>query len=261
MATQIIESPGLKAQRERAKARERFARSRRAEAEFSSRLKQVARVIGEIVKSFDPNGTLEDFFHLRNTLQKYGELLHPWARKVSARMVSEVARRDADAWSEHGKSMGRALRREIEHAPIGETMRSMMNQQVDLITSLPHSAAERVHKLTIEGISSGRRAEDIVEEIQRTGKVTRSRAMTIARTETTRTSTMLTAARATFVGSTHFIWRTAGDSDVRPRHKKLEGRAFEWDDPPVTGENGEVSLPGAIYNCRCYAEPIIPDQL
>lgn len=245
----------------RLKARERFNVARKAEGDFATRLRQVARTIGDIVKGFDPSGTLEEFFHLRNALQKYAELLRPWAAKVSARMVNEVARRDADAWAEHGKTMGRALRKEIDSAPTGQVIQRMMNEQVDLITSLPHSAAERVHKLTIRGISEGQRADVVAQEIMRTGKVTRSRAMTIARTETTRTATALTYARATYVGSTHFIWRTAGDSDVRPLHKKLEGRAFEWDNPPVAGENGETALPGAIYNCRCFPEPIVPDLI
>lgn len=259
--TVTFENPALKARVARAKARQRFANARKAENDFAMRLKQVARTIGEIIKGFDPDGTLEEFFHLRNALQKYGELLRPWAWKVSSRMIAEVARRDVDAWAAQGKEMGRALQKEIANAPTGEAMRSMMNAQVDLITSLPHGAAERVHKLTMEGINNGLRADEVAAEILRTGKVTRSRAMTIARTETTRTATALTAARATYVGSTHFIWTTAGDSNVRLRHKKLEGKAFEWENPPVAGENGEVALPGAIYNCRCVAMPIIPDLI
>ncbi len=236
----------------------RFARSRKVESEYAAKLKQVARQIGEIVKGFAP-GTLEDFFQLRLALTRYTELLTPWARKMASRIVEEISRKDASAWIEHGRSMGRELAKEIQQAPTGEVMRKMMGEQVELITSLPRDAAERVHKLTLEGIAGGGRAEAIAEEIERTGHVTRSRAMLIARTETARTASLLTQARAQYVGSTHYVWRSAEDADVRPLHRKLNGKVFAWDDPPVSGESGERSIPGAIYNCRCYPEPIVPD--
>jgi len=246
---------------QRLQDRERWAKARRVEGDYGAQLRQVARVVGEIIRGFAPTGTLEDFFLLRETLMAYGRILAPWAKAVAGRMVAEVSRRDATAWAQAGDRMGRALAKEIRQSPVGETLKAAMQAQVDLITSLPRDAAERVHKLTLEGISRGTRAESVAQEILRTGHVTKSRANLIARTEVARTTTNLTAARAKFVGSTHFIWRTARDSDVRRLHRELEGKAFAWDDPPVAGENGERALPGAIYNCRCVPEPIIPDLI
>ena len=252
-----LDVPRLKAQQERLKARERFSKARVAERSYAAQLKQVARQIGELIKGFAPTGTLEDFLQLRNALQRYGEILTPWARRVAAVMLDEVARRDATAWQQYGRTMGRELAKEIRFAPTGETLRRLMSEQVSLITSLPHSAAERVHKLTINGISNGTRAQEVAEEILQTGRVTRSRAMTIARTEVARTTTLLTRARAEYVGSEMFVWRTSLDADVRPSHRRLEGKIFNWSDPPVTELSGERALPGAIWNCRCYPEPIL----
>lgn len=246
---------------QRLRDRNRFATSKKTEREYASRLKQVARTVGDIITGFKPTGTLEQFFTLRETLLNYGSLIRPWAQAVAARMLGDASRRDAAAWAEQGNRMGRALSKEIQQAPTGEILKKLMHEQVELITSLPRSAAERVHKLTLAGIAGGARADQLAEEILRTGKVTRSRAETIARTETSRTATNLTAARATWIGSEFFIWRTAMDGDVRPLHKKLEGKAFRWDDPPVVDLSGVRALPGAIWNCRCYPEPIIPDLL
>jgi hypothetical protein len=88
-------------------------------------------------------------------------------------------------------------------------MRELMAEQVDLITSLPIKAAQRVHKLTIEAMSDGTRAAEVAQEIMRTGHVTESRAKLIARTETSRTVTAMTQTRAEYVGSQGYIWRTA----------------------------------------------------
>ena len=112
-----------------------------------------------------------------------------------------------------------------------------------------------------ESMTTGTRAKETVAEILKTGEVTRSRAMLIARTETGRASTAMTEARAQYLGSEGYIWRTAKDGDVRKEHKKLEGKFFRWSEPPVSGSSGERSHPGAIYNCRCYPEVVIPENL
>lgn len=56
-----------------------------------------------------------------------------------------------------------------------------------------------------------------------------------------------------------YIWRVApGDlAQTRPEHRRLNGRKFRWDDPPVVNpRTGERGHPGADKHCRCYAEPV-----
>ena len=91
-----------------------------------------------------------------------------------------------------------------------------------------------------------------------TGKVTESRAKLIARTEIARTASGLTMARATHVGATHYIWRTSGDADVRNSHKEMNGKVIPFSKAPTLSD-GTASHAGMIYNCRCYAEPILTD--
>lgn len=124
-------------------------------------------------------------------------------------------------------------------APTGETMRALMAEQVGLIRSIPLEAAERVHRLTIEALEDGTRAAAISKEIQRSGEVAKSRADLIARTEVSRAATSLTEARALAVGSTHYIWRTSGDSDVRPGHRAMEGRSARGPSRPTLTRTAE----------------------
>lgn len=53
--------------------------------------------------------------------------------------------------------------------------------------------------------------------------------------------------------TTHYIWRTRGDSKVRPSHAANDGKIFAWDDPPPTGH------PGEDFGCRCRAEAYLPE--
>jgi SPP1 gp7 family putative phage head morphogenesis protein len=238
---------------ERAKrlsARERFKVAKTASKKYARQLSQVAKQVGSIVE-----GLAGDPWRLKRALNEYATLLNPWAEAVVAKQIAEADQRDIRAWQGLAQEIGQELRAEIPRTEFKE----LMAEQVALITSLPLEAAKRVHKLAEEAMLQGRRAPEIAKEIMRTGEVTKSRAMLIARTETSRTATVLTETRAKHVGSIGYIWRTSGDTDVRKLHKDLEGTFHRWDDPPVAGENGERAHAGAIYNCRCWAEPVLPD--
>jgi len=152
-----------------------------------------------------------------------------------------------------------------------------MNEQVELITSLPLDAAQRVHELAVGSLYTGARAKEISTEILKTGDVTRARANLIARTEVGRAATTLTKVRAQHVGSEGYIWVSSHDGDVRPAsgtknfakyntlamgsHRALDGTFHRWDDPPVASPKGERAHAGCIYNCRCWARPVLPGEL
>lgn len=250
----------LTEQQLRRAARERFLKARRAEGNYQRQLASVSKRIGTIVKRFAPRGQVMDLTGLTATLTRYAEILRPWARAVTARMHADVSKRDATSWMELAREMGGILRKEIFTQPTGHIMREALHEQVELITSLPREAALRVHRLTTEGLIQAGRASEIATEIMKTGAVTLGRARTIARTETSRTASLLLEARAQSIGSESYRWHTVGDSDVRPEHRRLNGKVFRWDDPPVAAKTGERANPGCIWNCRCYAEPILPDQ-
>jgi len=194
-------------------------------------------------------------------LRRYAEALRPWAERVARRMLSEVAARDLDAWQAVAAELSGQLRADLRTAAIGGRVRELLAEQVDLITSIPTEAAERVHKAATAALSSGARAAELAEAIQTSTQVTRSRALLIARTETSRASTVVMQARAEAIGSTHYIWRTARDQDVRPGHAAMEGKTCAWASPPAVREGSRIMHfhPGEIWNCRCYPEPIIAD--
>jgi len=244
--------------RDKAEGRSAFIRARKVEARYAAQLRKIARHVGDIVKAFSPDDPLLSN-KVGEALRRYGDIIGGWAEATAKRMVEDVAARDKAAWMEVSRRMGRGLRQELETAPTGRVMRERLDEQVSLIKSIPLDAAQRVRDLANEGIVQGRRSNYIAEEIMKSGDVAKSRANMIARTEVSRTATELTRARAEHVGSTMFIWRTAGDSDVRDSHRALNGKAFRWDDPPEC-DPGYRALPGAIFNCRCYPEPILPEE-
>ena len=235
-----------------------FEKSAKVERQYSRVLRGVAREVGRIVTGFDLDHPLYSQL-VSQALGKYADLLHPWARVMASRIVTAIDAQDVQAWAIQSREMARALRQELEHAPTGEALSRFLAENVDLITSLPLEAAQRVHTLTQEGLMGSRRAADIAAEIMRTGAVTESRATLIARTEVARTASALSMIRAEHIGCTHYTWRTSRDGDVRQSHKEMDGKVIAFASPPTLSD-GTTTHAGQIYNCRCYPEIIVPDM-
>jgi SPP1 gp7 family putative phage head morphogenesis protein len=243
----------------RHKAKERFAVASRLEAEYLRSLRQLTRQIDHIVKGMAPGGVVRNSIELQKVLRDYAKTVEPWARSVAEKMVTRIARKDEFAWIEMGNQIGRNLRKEIQEAPTGFVLQEFLNEQVRLITSLPTEAADRVHKLTLENLITGARADQIKRDILQTGEVAESRAQLIARTEIARTASGLTMARATHVGSTHYVWRSSMDGTVRESHRKMNGAVVPWKYAPEV-DPGKHYHAGMFPNCRCWCEPILTND-
>lgn len=255
-------APKSKAQKriDARKQRERFLRARNAEHQYSRALRKIAGHCGDLVAVMAERGLgAEVLAAIRGALEKYADTISPWARAVATRMLEDVSRRDQRAWFETAEQMGRSIRAEIRSAPTGEVTRQLLADQVDLITSLPRDAAERVHRLAQQAISTGMRPKELAQKIFETGRVTRGRAMLIARTETSRAATTFTQARAVAVGSEGYFWETVGDADCRPSHRAMQGKFVYWSRPPTLDKM--TGHAGCLPNCRCWTRVEVPDYL
>lgn len=233
--------------------------ARRTETWYSARLRQVAVQAAAIVEGLAPRGAVRNLGRILRALDAYADALVPWAEGVAEYMVQDVARRNDRIWREVSKQVSIGLRAEMMGSRHGLVMRERLEAQVPLIRSIPREAGQRVRRLTEEGLLSGTRPEAVAKEIMRTQAVSKSRARLIARTETSRTAQELMRARAESAGSKGYVWRTSRDADVRDTHKKMEGVYVPWDSPPKTDPGLDPYHAGCGPNCRCFAEPVLPD--
>lgn len=238
--------------------RARWTRAQAAESHYNTTLRGVARQIGVLSRGLAPGGSLERASDLIRALTAYSEVIKPWAYSVAEYMVADVARRDKAMWKQNSKDLGHELRRQLENAPVGQVLRSLQAEQVRLIQSIPLDAAQRVQHLANLSITHGTRAKEIAQEVMRTEEVSKSKATLIARTEISKAQSNLVEARSLSVGSEGYIWRTARDGDVRESHAAMEGKYVRWSSPPTL--DGMTGHAGCFPNCRCYAEPVLPDE-
>lgn len=240
-------------------ARTAWADARRAETSYTTRLRQVARQIGSIVNTMAPGGFVKNLNGIMSMLEQYSHALEPWADAAASYMVADVSRRTDRVWHQSGIEISRALREEMRYTQTGTQHRRIMNENVTLIKSIPLDAAKRVHDITTGALYSGKRPEEIAQQIARTQTVSVSKARLIARTEVSRTAGTLMQVRAVALGSPGYIWRTSKDSDVRDTHKAMEAVYVPWNQPPKTDKGLDPYHAGCGPNCRCFAEPVLPD--
>ena len=267
------ETAGERRERKRKeyRAEQEFAKAHNAATSYGAVLRQYARQIAHIIRYHaegdPPVVPPHRMPQLETALRGYAAGTRPWARATTSRMITEVNRRNLTAWQRYTQEISARLRQELFNAPVGVVTQALLASQVDLITSLPLEAAQRVHEATLEALTIGGRYPEQTAEIEAaladahpdaTEAWLFNRATLIARTETARTASVLVQARAEHIGATSYIWKTSGDWKVRPSHRRLNNHEFSWDAPPLSDPPDHHSHPGQIWNCRCVALPILP---
>lgn len=107
---------------------------------------------------------------------------------------------------------------------------------------------EAVQKQTLTGV----RYDSLAKTIEASYGVSKSKAKFLARQETHLYMVAIKKERYLDAGVSKYKWQTVVGSSkhpVRPMHKRLDGKIFDWNNPPITDEKGNRNHPGQDYNC------------
>lgn len=220
----------------------------------------MAQAVGDIVNGMY-DGSQTSARRAMERLRQYADIISPWAETVATRMLNGVTHQEEKQWRTLSRDISAGLRHQMQHSAIGQVARSMIEQNIQWMKSIPLHAADRIADIQSQAIDAmihGERPIALMDAILRTGEVAKSRARLIARTEIARATQALTQARATAIGSEGYIWRTARDPDVRHSHAHMEGKFVRWENPPTL--DGMTGHAGALPNCRCYCDVVIPEN-
>ena len=118
----------------------------------------------------------------------------------------------------------------------------------------------KLREIAEQNVFEGFRADKLEEAIKQRFGISQRRAKFIASQETQLLTAKYHAAKCTQAGMTKYIWKTMGDSHVRPDHQVLNNRTFDFNNPPVcdiaTGRHGN---PGEDFSCRCQSLVLIDE--
>ena len=138
-----------------------------------------------------------------------------------------------------------------------EMMRKWVEDNVGLIKTIPQENLGKMRDIVLNGYMNGETTTSIVKKIQKVYSTGRRHAQLLARDQIAKLNSNITQQQQRDAGVEEYIWSTSGDSRVRESHRKLNGKRFRWDNPPVVDEKtGRRCHPGEDYECRCVPRPV-----
>lgn len=229
------------------------------------------KALGKLVKFL--NGAVknaESLDEIFSSLFSAGQStqLHTWAQATSKRMVTNTLEENARTWrqaaamSGEGKQLYNKLQASL-NTKLGDRVRELIDQNAQHIKTVPQDVALQIVRHIGTKAFQGNRSNYTVETFKdMVEHMALNHAKVISRTETAKTHSALVRAQAEETGLDWYIWHTSHDVRVRDSHKKMAGVLCQYSNPPAPEELIGEKLaghygPGEIYNCRCYAAPVI----
>lgn len=194
---------------------------------------------------------------LMKVLEKYEKL----DRTSQAENIANgfVSRGDAQNHAEVSTNLknqtGIDLSAYLRNSPnIVERVNELTVSNIQLIKSIRTQYLDKVQNAVMQAMVQGALNKDLAEQLKKLGKDVESRAMLIARDQSSKLNAALTRARHEDVGIKKYMWSTSGDERVRASHAEKDGQIFEYTNPPA-----DTGHPGHDVNCRCVAIPVFDD--
>jgi len=233
------------------------------ESRYARGLSGLIKTVKTIVKTYNTVEGIVSALQAITDTPAWQQLAEAEARK----MAYNVASSSAKNWREAAKNNVKAKRIfELLKEDMGNDRRfqELINRNAIYISNIPLDVAESITNEVAKATIAGQRAESIIVQIQaKAPQLTRNRIALIARTEVSKTQSVITKIRSERIGSNWYIWQTSQDQRVRSSHKHMQGVVCNFSNPPnpeqLAGEDQTYGYynAGEIFNCRCYPAPII----
>lgn len=218
--------------------------------------KRIATIVqGIISKHVTAAGQIDDPIAMRRELENYGEQIGRWAEGFWGKLLPQQQKLLERDWKAKG------IKLPAHASNVQAAIAAAQAEQVDLIKTLPRTAAEKAQEMAEKAaLETGDRSDKLIAQLQGLEPgYPEFAARRLARTEIAKSQSLLVEAQAKDAGVTHYVWCTMDDEAVRDSHKKLDGQIFRFDD--LSDKDGDgCPAPGQIYNCRCYARPLLPGE-
>lgn len=146
-----------------------------------------------------------------------------------------------------------------------DALQRWVADNISKIKSIPNETLGSMREIILNGFRHGDTITKISKAIQEEYGLTRRKAQMLARDQVSTLNAEITKHQQEDAGVKKYKWSSSKDSRVRDCHRALDGKFFNWDDPPEmwyeTKSRGRVYTgrrchPGEDYCCRCVAIPV-----
>lgn len=148
------------------------------------------------------------------------------------------------------RALGVDLTAVVRQEDLEDLLRDAALKNAHLIKGLADDTVKRVSQVVMNAVLNGQSAKNLRSDITRQFGISDRRATLIARNEIASFNADMNRLRHLQAGVTTYRWATSADERVRPLHRALDGKVYEYG-KPTDAENGLP--PGKPINCRCVA--------
>jgi SPP1 gp7 family putative phage head morphogenesis protein len=131
----------------------------------------------------------------------------------------------------------------------------------DYIETLKGDTLKNITSSTLKMMSEGVSLEQAMRRLSGIAGASEARGKTIARTQISQYTGLMSKMRSEKLGITQGIWVTSNDERVRESHKDRQGKVFDLSKGCYSDIDKQWLIPGVDYVCRCVFKMVIPDNL
>jgi len=139
-------------------------------------------------------------------------------------------------------------------------VKGWVHDNVGLIKRLDTSCFNDLERLVLAAVHGGAPIRHLRDDIATRFGVHRNYASFLARDQVAKVAAKITQVQHTRYGCVEYIWDTSGDARVRQEHARLDGMIQKWAEPPIADLRGRRGHPGEVWQCRCTALAVLPDD-
>lgn len=203
--------------------------------------------------------------------EKWAEKFKEYAETKTPGYVSKILKQSDSQIKMKLRDFYSSKRLELIGEVIPKSLRQVMaghiNENVDLIKSIPEQALLKIKESMYRCLTNGLSVEELTRQIAHAGDLTMRRATLIANDQTRKIFQNLTLRRFQQIGIRKAQWyhtavrypreyhmrRWDGVSGKKDGHPNgLNGFIFDLDNPPIIDEKNNIrGYPGQLINCKC----------
>lgn len=131
---------------------------------------------------------------------------------------------------------------------------AIVERNVSLIDDITEQTRGKIQRAVIDARVNNSTVNELKTEIKDILRITGKRGDLIAEDQIAKLSAELVGFRAKQAGMTKYIWRSQGDTRVRPLHVELSGKMQDTSKPFHGDKN---RLPRVPIRCRCWAQWVV----
>ncbi|HZX14410.1 MAG TPA: minor capsid protein [Thermodesulfobacteriota bacterium] len=187
---------------------------------------------------------------------KWSQLVDGFSSKVRsiAGFVKDFTTRNFNRQMESVNKKELEVNPFINNPKLSQSINDFVSENVRLIKNFGNQGADRLTTLINDSVRQGQSIKTIKDHLKTEFGFGENKAKLIARDQVGKFHGNLTQIQHLEAGIDKYIWQTAQDERVRPKHRERNKKVFSWDKPPSDGH------PGQPIQCRCVALPYFDDE-